>query len=222
MAVREPLDHAEAREAIVDAGRRLAARGLVIGTSGNLSVRAGDEIVVTPTGVALDALDVGHLSVVTMTGNRVSGPPPTSEVPLHLAVYAATGAGAIAHAHAVASTAVSCTCEGLPALHYNVMLLGGPPRTARYATFGTDALAVNVVEALVDGRTAALMQNHGSITYGADLGQACDRLELLEWLCELHLGAYRLGAPRVLTTDELEAVATAFGVSARRGRSAAG
>lgn len=222
MPSREPLDHPEAREALVDAGRRLAARGLVTGTSGNLSVRAGDVVVATPTGTSLGALDLGRLSVIGLDGSHRGGPRPTSEVPLHLAIYRATEAGAIAHTHAVASTAASCTCDELPALHYNVMLLGGPPRTARYATFGSEQLASNVVDALAGGRSAALMQNHGSIAWGADLGQACERLELLEWLCELHLAAHQLGAPRVLDPDELDAAATAFGISARRSRAGDG
>lgn len=205
-----PLDFAEAREAIVDAGKRLAARGLVTGTSGNLSVRVGDHVVATPSGSALDVLQATGLSVITMDGERVSGPPPTSEVPLHLAVYTATTATAIAHTHAVASTAVSCTCDEMPSLHYNVLQLGGPPRTARYATFGSRELGENVVEVLRTGRSVALMQNHGSVSIGGTLAEACDRLELLEWLCELHIEAHRLGVPRALSNDDLQEAAAAF------------
>jgi len=205
-----PLDFAEAREALVDAGKRLAARGLVTGTSGNLSVRVGDHVVATPSGIALDVLQVSNLSVIDITGAPISGPPATSEVPLHLAVYSATTAIAIAHTHAVASTAVSCTCDEMPALHYNVLQLGGPPRTARYATFGSPELGTHVVEVLLTGRSVALMQNHGSVSIGSTLAEACDRLELLEWLCELHVEAHRLGTPRVLSTDELQDAAAAF------------
>ena len=216
MSAHAPLDFAEAREALVDAGRRLAARGLVTGTSGNLSVRVGDRVIATPSGAPLDSLVIDRLSVITMDGEHVSGAAATSEVPLHLAIYRATGAAAIAHTHAVASTAVSCVCNELPALHYNVLQLGGAPRTARYATFGSEQLGVNVVEALGDGRSAALMQNHGSVSFGADLAQACDRLELLEWLCQLHIEAHRMGSPRVLTADELLAAQSAFDANLRR------
>lgn len=204
------VDHPEAREAIVDAGRRLAARGLVTGTSGNLSVRVGDVVIATPSGAPLDALDIARLSVITMDGAHVSGDVATSEVPLHLAIYRATGALAIAHTHAVASTAVSCVCDEMPALHYNVLQLGGAPRTARYAAFGTEQLGANVVDVLQMGRCAALMQNHGSVAIGNDLAQACDRLELLEWLCELHVTAHRLGTPRALSADELAEAEAAF------------
>lgn len=210
------VDFPEAREALVDAGRRLAARGLVIGTSGNLSVRVGSVIVATPSGAPLDALDIARLSVISLDGSALSGDVATSEVPLHVAIYRRTDAQAIAHAHAVASTAVSCVCDEMPALHYNVLQLGGAPRTARYAPFGSEQLGVNVVEVLESGRCAALMQNHGSIAIGSDLGQACDRLELLEWLCELHVEAHRLGVPRALTAEELVEADAAFAAYRRR------
>lgn len=205
-----PVDYPEAREALVDAGRRLAARGLVTGTSGNLSVRVGDVVVATPSGAPLDSLDIARLSIITMDGAHVSGDVATSEVPLHLAIYRHTEALAVAHTHAVASTAVSCVCDEMPALHYNVLQLGGAPRTARYAVFGSEQLGSNVVEVLRTGRSAALMQNHGSIAIGDDLAHACDRLELLEWLCELHIDAHRLGTPRALSTDELAEAGAAF------------
>lgn len=211
-----PVDHPEAREALVDAGRRLAARGLVTGTSGNLSVRVGDVMVATPSGAPLDALDIARLSVVTLDGVHVSGDVATSEVPLHLAIYRNTEVRAVAHAHAVASTAVSCVCDEMPALHYNVLQLGGAPRTARYAAFGSEQLGANVLEVLQSGRSAALMQNHGSIAVGNDLAQACDRLELLEWLCNLHIEAHRLGIPRELSAGDLAGAADAFESYRRR------
>ena len=216
MTPNAPMDFPEAREALVDAGRRLAERGLVTGTSGNLSVRIGDRVVATPSGAPLDMLEIARLSVIDLDGAHLSGAVPTSEVPLHLAIYRHTDAGAIAHTHAAISTAVSCTCDELPALHYNVLQLGGPPRTSRYATFGSEQLGANVVEALRDGRSAALMQNHGSIAYGPDLAVACDRLELLEWLCELHVEAHRLGNPRVLSAAELVDAEQAFADYRRR------
>ena len=124
MTAHGPMDFPEAREALVDAGQRLAARRLVSGTSGNLSVRVGDRIVTTPSGVPLDSLDPARLSLIDLDGTHLSGAVPTSEVPLHLALYRNTGAGAIAHTHAAVSTAVSCTCDELPALHERLVRLG--------------------------------------------------------------------------------------------------
>ena len=177
-----------------------------MGTAGNLSVRCDDQVVVTPTGGVLAELTAEMMSVVDLEGNLVDGDlAPTSELPLHLGIYAATGAGAIAHAHALASTAVSCTHDELPGIHYTILQLGGTIRVAPYATFGSDALAANVTAAL-EGRTAALMQNHGSVAYGRSIAEAVERLELLEWQAELYSRAIALGKPRILSEGELEAV----------------
>ena len=78
-------------------------------------------------------------------------------------------------------------------------------RVAPYATFGSEELAANVTAALA-GRNAALMENHGSVAYGRTLTEACERLELLEWLSELYSRSVALGKPRILTDGDLEAV----------------
>lgn len=194
------------REELAAASRRVAAGGLVIGTAGNLSLRKDDRVVITPTGGALAELTAEMMSVVDLDGEMVDGDlAPTSELPLHLSVYRATNAGAVAHAHAMATTAVSCVCEELPPIHYTILELGGPIRVAPYATYGSEELAVNVTRAL-DGRVAALMQNHGSVAHGKDIGEACTRLEALEWHAELYCRSVALGTPRVLSDKQLEDV----------------
>lgn len=199
------------REQLAAACRRVASGGLVVGTAGNLSLRCDDRVAVTPTGGVLGELTAEAMSVVDLDGRLVDGDlAPTSELPLHLSIYQATGAGAgaVAHAHALASTAVSVSCDELPAVHYTILQLGGPVRVAPYATFGTPELADNVTKAL-DGRVAALMQNHGSVAYGRDIDEACERLELLEWQAELYARSVALGQPRALSEAELHAVLTA-------------
>lgn len=205
-----------ARHALVTAGIKLAAGGFVVGSAGNLSCRHGDLVVISATGAELGTMTIADTVVVDLAGRRVAGSRrPSSELPLHLGIYNGrrSEVGAVAHAHAIASTAVSCVVRNqLPALHYACLQLGGPPRIAPYATFGTDQLATNVQDALGDDRSAALMQNHGSLAVGSTLAEAIAHLELLEWLCQLHQAAHRLGRPRVLGPDELrrasEALAT--------------
>jgi len=193
---------ADEREAVARASRRLAETGLVIGTAGNVSARHGDLIAVTPTGSDLGKVTAEMVTVIDLHGAVVDGElAPTSEVPLHTGIYASTNALAVTHAHAMASTALSCCFEELPAVHYSCLLLGGSPRTAPYATFGTQALADNVMRAL-EGRTAAMMQNHGSVAYGATMDQAVERLELLEWLAELYWRASSMGTPHLLTDED--------------------
>jgi L-fuculose-phosphate aldolase len=197
---------ADEREAVAGASRHLAERGLVIGTAGNISARHGDLIAVTPTGADLATVTAEMVTVIDLEGQVVDGDlVPTSEVPLHTGIYASTTARAITHAHAMASIAVSCSHDVLPPLHYSCLGLGGAPRTAAYATFGSQELADNVITAL-EGRNAAMMQNHGSVAYGNTMKEAIERLELLEWLAELYWRAASLGTPRVLTDKDFEAI----------------
>jgi L-fuculose-phosphate aldolase len=200
---------AEERDAVAGACRPLAEQGLVIGTAGNISARNGDLIAVTPTGADLSTVTPEMVTVIDLDGEVVDGDlAPTSEVPLHTGIYKGTNALAITHAHAMASTALSCSHDELPPLHYSCLGLGGAPRTAAYATFGSDELAENVLNAL-KGRNAAMMQNHGSVAYGSKMAEAVERLELLEWLAELYWRASSMGTPRVLTDKDFEAIITA-------------
>ena len=197
------------REAVASASRHLAETRLVIGTAGNVSARQGDLIAVTPTGSNLGELTPEMITVIDLEGQIVDGDlAPTSEVPLHTGIYAGTNALAVTHAHAMASTALSCTHDEMPALHYSCLELGGAPRTAAYATFGSQELADNVLEAL-KGRNAAMMQNHGSVAYGPNMPAAVHSLELLEWLAELYWRSSSMGTPHVLTDKDFEAIIVA-------------
>ena len=196
----------EVREQVAQAARRLAAEGLLIGTAGNVSARAGDLVAVTGTGVVLADCSAEEVTVVDSDGRVVEGSLlPTSELDLHLGVYADTGTAAVVHTHAPYSTALACVLDELPVLHYQQLLLGGAIRVAPYATFGTPELATRVRDALAD-RQAALMANHGSVAIGASLAQAVDHALLLEWLAQLHHRASALGTPRRLTEDQQAAV----------------
>ncbi|OIK01788.1 fuculose phosphate aldolase [Streptomyces sp. MUSC 14] len=190
---------------LVVTARRTVADGLVVGTSGNVSARVGDRVLVTPSGVPYDRLTPDDLTCVDLAGRRVLGTlVPTSELPLHLAVYRTTDARAIVHTHAVHATAVSTLVPELPPVHYMTGALGGPVRVAPYATYGTDELAANMLRALA-GRSGCLLQNHGTITYGATLGQAYDRTAQLEWMCRLWLTASSVPGltPSLLTEAQL-------------------
>ena len=207
------------RDEIVRACRKLSAAALVVGTAGNLSVRVGDLVAVTPSGVDYAELAASDVGVHRLDGTPVEARlAPTSELPLHLAVYGAdagagprAGAGpgagaAIVHTHSVAATAVSTLADEVPAIHYYVAMFGGAVRVAPYATYGTDELASNAVHAL-RGRTACLLGSHGAVTTGPDLKTACDRAVYLEWVCDVYLRAAAAGTPRLLPPGEIEAVA---------------
>ncbi len=199
-----------ARDEVAAAARRLAAEGLLVGTAGNVSMRVRDLVAITATGVVLADCTPHEVVLVDLDGTLVDGGlVPTSELDLHLGVYADQPAtGAVVHTHAPWSTAVACVLDELPVLHYQQLLLGGTVRVAPYATFGTPELATAVREALT-GRQAALMGNHGSVAVGASLEKAVEHAVLLEWLAALHHRASALGTPRVLTDAEQEAVVLA-------------
>ncbi|GAA2878465.1 class II aldolase/adducin family protein [Streptosporangium fragile] len=197
---------AEQRRLLCDYGRRAAALGLVVGTAGNLSVRSGDLVAVTPSGVSLERLEPESCPVVDVDGRLVEGDlQPSSETPMHLAVYTATGASAVVHTHSTFGTVVATTMAELPPVHYTALLLGGTVRVAEYATYGTPELAAAVRAALKD-RRAALLANHGGVTIGHDLDSAFEATRLLEWLCEVYVRAKGVGEPRVLTEEQLAAV----------------
>ena len=197
---------AQEREAVAVASRRLATEGLVRGTSGNVSLRADDLIAITPTGAVLGELTPEDVAVVDRDGaQRDGGLAPTSEIDLHLSVYARYDSGAVVHTHAPAATAVGCVLDELPCVHYEMLMLGGAVRVAPYTTFGTAELAARTVEAL-EGRTAVLLANHGAVTHGVTLEAALDATALLEWAAELYLRACTAGTPRVLGADEIDAV----------------
>ncbi|MEE4491835.1 class II aldolase/adducin family protein [Streptomyces sp. BE230] len=199
-------------DAVVAAARRTASEGLVVGTSGNVSARVGATVLVTPTGVPYDRLRPQDLVGVDLEGNQVLGElAPTSELPLHLAVYRNTDAAAVVHTHAVHATAVSTLVTEVPSVHYAAAMLGGPVRVAAYARYGTDELAENMLTALRD-RTGCLLGNHGTVTYGATLDEAYDRTAQLEWLCRLWLAASSVPGrtPALLTPEQLSEVGEAL------------
>ncbi|MFF2963426.1 class II aldolase/adducin family protein [Streptomyces sp. NPDC057963] len=199
-------------EGVVATARRTAADGLVVGTSGNVSARVGGTVLVTPSGVPYDRLGPEDAVGVDLDGNRVLGElAPTSELPLHLAVYRNSDAAAVVHTHAVHATAVSTLVPEVPPVHYAVAVLGGSVRVAAYARYGTVELAENMLTAL-RGRTGCLLQNHGTVTYGATLDEAYDRTAQLEWLCRLWLTASSVPGhtPSLLSPAQLREVREAL------------
>ncbi|MGW5719787.1 class II aldolase/adducin family protein [Amycolatopsis sp. NPDC003865] len=199
----------DARRAVARASNGLAAEGLLIGTAGNVSVRAGEHVAVTATGVVLGAAGPADVTVVDLDGTVVDGElAPTSELELHLGIYRRYGAGAVVHTHSPQATAVSLVLDELPCVHYQQLALGGSVRVAPFAVFGSAELAANTLAAL-EGKAAALLANHGAIVHGPTLEAAMDHALLLEWACGLYVRAATLGVPRVLDDVQQEAVVTA-------------
>lgn len=185
----------------------LLQTGLVVNTSGNVSMRIDEKVLVTPSGCAYEKLTARDIVVLDLDGEQIEGDLlPSSETPLHLAVYAANQqTRAIVHTHSVYATAVSTLVTELPAIHYQIADLGGPVPVAPYQTFGTPELAASVIAA-IKGRAAALMQNHGAVTVAGTLDQALARSVTLEWLSRVYLIATQNGSPSLIEDIELDRV----------------
>jgi L-fuculose-phosphate aldolase len=202
------MDHGQAATAIIDAGRRLGARGLISAAEGNLSVRLSPEVLlVTPSGRRKDELAPHDLVAVHIghdeTGARsASGSPPSSDLAIHLALYAARpDVGAVAHAHLPASMALTLAGE-VPdpaCLPETALLLPRLPFVP-FEEMGSLELAGRIVAAMTDGPApladAALLERHGAVAVGRDLVAAVDRLELIEVLCRTWRDALLLRAAR--------------------------
>lgn len=200
------MSETEERNAIVDVVRRLEAKGLNHGTSGNVSVRSDGGALITPSGA--NGANLTAERIVRLYGDHaIGGGKPSSEWQMHAAILDAfPHVAAVIHTHADACVALSCLRHPLPAFHYMVAAFGGDDvRCASYATFGSADLASSAIEAL-DGRTACLLANHGMIAVGATLEAAYNATIKLETLARQYLLALQGGEPVLLPPDEMAKV----------------
>lgn len=205
-------DIASVLEEIVRVARLLRERGLVVGTSGNVGARLDDgKIAITPATMAYDELTPDDIVIVGADGSPSEGRRnPTSELPLHVAVFAARAdVRAIVHTHSPFATAFSVARRELPAVHYVLAPLVAPGRdvirVAAYATFGTKELARNVAAALGEDN-AILIANHGAIAVAGSLATALERAERVEELAMLAWRSEQIGGATLLDPDELDRV----------------
>jgi L-fuculose-phosphate aldolase len=188
----------EARRLIDEYGRRLVRDGLVIGTYGNISIREGDRIAITPHAVEYDELRPELVCVVDGEGRQLDGPlPPSSELPMHLSVHREHGDGALVHTHSPYATALSCVVDEIPPVHYLVGKLGGAIPTTPFEPPGSERLAAAVAIAL-EHRNGALLQSHGTVTIGATLPEAYARGQILEFVAQVYHHARLVGEPHLL------------------------
>lgn len=200
--------------AVVRTAQAIDAAGFCPSKSGNVSVRDGKRVLITPSGLPYAAMQPDDIVEIDMEGRRTGGSErkASSEWPFHTAIYAArTDAQAIVHTHSPYATALSCARRGIPAFHYMIALGGGSDiRCAEYATFGTQALADNAVAAL-EGRRAVLLANHGVIAIGQTLESAQTLAGEVENLARQYLALLAAGLdPVILDAPEMERVTAQF------------
>ncbi len=202
------------RREIVAAVRQLEQRGLTQGTSGNISARFGDGMVITPSAIPYADMVPGDLVAMSFDGtirNSRRGHRPSTEWLMH--AYILTGApdvNAIVHAHPPSATALSCLRRDIPAFHYMVAVAGGTViKCSEYATFGTRELADAAILALGE-RRACLLANHGIIACGVSVTGALSLAVEVEALAEHYTRALSVGEPTLLTSEEMDRVMEEF------------
>jgi len=203
---------AETREAVLAAALKMSRDGLSPQKSGNVSGRSATGMLITPSGVPYEELAPGDLVEVALDGSVAPGQLlPSSEWHFHLAIYRAREeACGVVHTHSDHATSLACLGLGIPAFHYMVAVAGGPDiRCAPYATFGTEELAVNVVEAL-EGRSACLMAHHGQVTLGPTPAKALTLAFEVETLAGQYWRALQIGEPDILSDTEMARVLEKF------------
>ncbi|MCA0241090.1 MAG: class II aldolase/adducin family protein [Proteobacteria bacterium] len=205
------FDETTRRDQLIAALQRLDALGLNRGSTGNLSQRWGEGMLITPTGMGAADCAAADLVWLGFDGSRRGARAPSSEWHFHQALYQARPElNAVVHTHPTHATALACLRRPLPAFHYMVAVAGGADvRCAPYHLFGTPELSAAVVQAM-HGRKAALLATHGLVSAGATLPEAMKVTIEIESLCDSYLRAVSVGEPALLSEAEMAAVIERF------------
>ena len=200
------------RAGLVKLYKELTKRGMLVGSSGNVSARHGAGMLITPTGCDAGSVTPAQIVAIGLDGRACGKIKPSSEWELHASVYRQdSSAQVIVHTHSDHATALASLNRPLPAFHYNVCEFGGEDvRIAPYTTFGTSELA-HLAAAAMAGRRACLLANHGMIVHGDSIDHALSLAIRLEALSRQYLLALAAGLPRLLTRAEVDAAMARYG-----------
>ncbi len=203
---------AAARQEVLETALAMSRRGLSPGRSGNVSRRWLDGMLITPTGMAYDAILPQDIVFVDGDGQwSADARTPSSEWPFHRATYnARPDRNAIVHCHSTHATVLACARKAIPACHYMVAVAGGDDiPCVPYALFGSDKLARYVAKGLRD-RDACLMANHGQIALASSCAAALDLAAEVEVLAEQYVKLLAIAKPVILSNDEMSRVLKRF------------
>lgn len=201
------------RELIVEHGKKLITNGLTTGSGGNISIFNREEglVAITPSGLDYFETRIEDILIVDLEGNMIEGSlKPSSETGMHLIFYKnREDANAIVHTHSKFATAISCMGWNLEPVHYLIGFAGYDVKCAKYATYGSQELAENALEA-IGNRTAVLLANHGLIALGSDVERAFSTAEHLEFVSEIFYLTKTLGQPKLLSQAQMDDVMKKF------------
>lgn len=205
------MRHEEMRKEIVGMLRAMLAAGLTTGSGGNISVRVGEGMLISPSGMTYDRVTAEDMVLLGMEGSMLEGTRrASSEAAMHAAVYRRReDVRAIVHTHSPYATTFACLREAIPAVHYLVGFAGHCVPVAPYATYGTEELAAAAVDTLGDGG-AVLLANHGVLAVGDTLARAFAVAEEIELVARVYYQARCIGTPVLLDAEEMERVLVKF------------
>lgn len=208
------MDEATLRQEIVEQARAMNALGINQGTSGNISARCGERMLITPSATPYETMQPEQIAAMRFKGKRgawVGKLKPSTEWRFHFDILRGRpDAGAVVHSHATYCTTLAILRKPIPAVHYMIAAFGGTDvRCAPYATFGTAELAKHALKAL-EGRNACLLANHGMIVVGATLAKAMWLAVELETIAKQYCLALQLGEPVILSDAEIAETAKSF------------
>ena len=202
----------KSREEIIKFAQKLNSTNLSPLRSGNISLKAQNNneegFLITPSGKKYHSLKADDIVFVSLEGRYdEKGLQPSSEWRFHKDIYLKKAdAKAVVHAHSPHATAVSAHNKDIPAFHYMIALAGGENiKCAKYATFGTQELSDNIIEAL-ENRKACLMSNHGQVAFEKSLDKAFELAQEIENICHQYINALKIGVPKILSNNEMNKI----------------
>lgn len=203
--------HLELRRKIISTAQKMNVLGINQGKSGNVSARAENGFLITPTGIAYDEIKPELIVETELDGRFAGDTLPSSEWRFHADIYRSrSDVDAIVHTHSTFATTLACLGKNIPAFHYMIAAAGGRNiRCAPYATFGTQELSDHALAAL-DGRNACLLAQHGAIAVGATLEKALALAVEVESLSRMYWQALQIGEPPILDDAEMTVVIDKF------------
>jgi L-fuculose-phosphate aldolase len=199
------------RREIIAACQDMNRRGINQGTSGNISARVAEGLLITPSGLPYDEMKPADIVLMKKDGSPVGRLKPSSEWRFHTSIMATRPeVGAVVHTHSMFATTLSCLGLEIPAVHYMIAAAGGSNiRCVPYITYGTQELADAALKAL-EGRNACLLSNHGMIVVGPTLKKAMWLAIEVETLAAQYWRALQVGKPNILTDAQIKTVMGKF------------
>ncbi|WP_276256256.1 class II aldolase/adducin family protein [Halomontanus rarus] len=202
----------EEREQVGELGREMLSQELTRGTGGNVSVRTGNLIAVSPSGVPYEDVTPDTVPIVDTDGQRLEGDlKPSNETPMHTTIYRdRPDVGAIVHTHSPYASTFASLGRSIPASHYLIAYVGREIPVAGYAPPGTEELGELAAEAMGDDHDAVLLQNHGVIAVGETGEDALEVASMVEYCARIHHQALAIGEPEILPDEEVDDLRTMF------------